>query len=55
MADYTKMSTGELMKLASKYEHEEFELMKELVRRGVGNNVPDTLEHPDMHLTEEDI
>jgi hypothetical protein len=55
MSDYTKMSTEELERLVATYEHEEFEIMKELIKRGVGKNIPDMLEHPDMRPTEEDV
>lgn len=49
------MPVEELEKLSAEYEHENFEIMKELVRRGVGNDLPDTLEHPSMFPTEEDF
>lgn len=53
--DYSQLSVEELEKLTAEYEHENFEIMKELVRRGVGSDLPDNLEHPSMMPTEEDF
>lgn len=55
MEDFSKLSIDELEKLTAENEHENFEIMKELVRRGVGTNLPDNLEHPSMFPTEEDF
>ncbi|GED17123.1 hypothetical protein [Aneurinibacillus migulanus] len=55
MADYAEMSKEELEKLAAKYEHEGFKIMKELIKREPIKKTADTLEHPDMKLTEEDV
>lgn len=53
--DYSKLSVEELEQLTAEYEHENFEIMKELVRRGVGKDLPDTLEHPSMIPVEDDF
>ncbi|MBP1930916.1 hypothetical protein [Ammoniphilus resinae] len=55
MPDYSNKSVEELEQLSAHYANENFEIMRELVRRGVGNNLPDTLEHPSMTPTEEDF
>ncbi|MEW9670024.1 hypothetical protein [Ammoniphilus sp. 3BR4] len=55
MSDYSKKSVEELEELSAHYERENFEIMKELLRRGVGKDLPDTLEHPSMFPTEEDF
>ncbi|WP_167577887.1 hypothetical protein [Ammoniphilus sp. YIM 78166] len=55
MTDYSKKSVEELAELTAHYEHENFEIMKELIRRGVGKDLPDTLEHPSMFPVEEDF
>lgn len=55
MQDYRQQTVEELERLSAYYEHENFEIMKELLRRGVGKDLPDTLEHPSMFPTEEDF
>jgi hypothetical protein len=53
--DYTEKSVEELETLSAHYERENFEIMKELVRRDVGKDLPDTLEHPSMFPVEDDF
>lgn len=55
MKDYTQISTKQLIELSSTFQHEEYQIMKELIRRNTGNNLPEDLEHADMQPTEDDF
>jgi hypothetical protein len=55
MTDYTKMQSQQLKKLSAHFKHEEFAIMKELIRRNDGANSPIELEPADMFPTEEDF
>jgi hypothetical protein len=52
---YQSMSIPELERQAQQLLHQENEVMKELLRRGWGRNLPNELEHPDMKPTEDDL
>jgi hypothetical protein len=49
------MSISELEQQAQQLLQQENEVMKELLRRGWGRNLPNELEHPDITPTEEDF
>lgn len=55
MKDYTQISTKQLIELSSTFQHEEYQIMKELIRRNTVNNLPDDLEHADIQPTEDDF
>jgi hypothetical protein len=52
--DYRRMSTEQLEELSRQNDRENFAIMQELIRRGWGMDIPDTMEDSDMHLTEDD-
>ncbi|MDB5083160.1 MAG: hypothetical protein JWN30_46 [Bacilli bacterium] len=49
------MSVGQLEELSEQLLHEQNEVMKELLERGWGRNIPDTIEDSDMKITEDDF
>jgi ribosomal protein L29 len=49
------MSIQDLRELNKNLLKEQFEVMQELARRGVGKHAQDTMEHPEMRLTEDDF
>lgn len=56
MKDYTQMSTKQLEELSLTFQHEEYQIMKELLRRNIGKNLPnDDLVSADMQRTEDDF
>lgn len=56
MKDYTQMSTEQLEELSSTIQQEEYQIMKELIRRNIGKNLPnDDLVSADMQRTEDDF